>query len=167
MKILLEPAGMDRIDLCIEILNEGRLFQREQGFIQWPDDYPNRDIVISDIKEGKGYLVMMDRDPIGYLNIDFDGESAYEVIDGKWGAASPYAVLRRMAFLRKYAGRGLALEVLALVENICVSKEVRYIKTDTDFQNERMQHVLEKSGYKRRGVVILRGSGKIAYDKQL
>ncbi len=32
MKILLEPAGIDRIDLCIEILNEGRLFQREQGF---------------------------------------------------------------------------------------------------------------------------------------
>ena len=59
------------------------------------------------------------------------------------------------------------MEVLALVENICVSKEIRYIKTDTDFQNERMQHVLEKSGYKRRGVVILRGSGKIAYDKQL
>ena len=167
MKITLEPAGMDSVDLCIGILSEGRLFQREQGFMQWPDDYPNRDIVVGDIKEGKGYLVMLDRVPIGYLNIDFDGENAYEAIEGEWGADSPYAVLRRMAFLREYAGRGLASKALELVEDICISKGVRYIKTDTDFPNERMQHVLEKNGYKRRGTVIFRGSGKIAYDKQL
>ena len=40
------------------------------------------------------------------------------------------------------------------------------LRADTDFPNERMQHVLEKNGFEK-GVVVFQGSGKLAYDKTL
>ena len=44
---------------------------------------------------------------------------------------------------------------------------MRNIGVDMDFPNLRMQRVLEKNGFVRRGVVVFQGSGKIAYDKTL
>ena len=58
-----------------------------------------------------------------------------------------------------------------LVQNIrlrlCLSRGVKSLRADTDFPNERMQHVLEKNGFEKRGVVVFQGSGKLAYDKTL
>ena len=38
---------------------------------------------------------------------------------------------------------------------------------DTDPSNLRMQHILEKNGMVRRGVISYQGDGKLAYDKAL
>lgn len=53
----LELAQEHEIDVCNEIINEGREFQKEQGFIQWTDDYPNVQTIRSDIQNKKGYVV--------------------------------------------------------------------------------------------------------------
>lgn len=39
----LELAKAEEIALCNEIIRQGRQFQREQGFVQWTEDYPNID----------------------------------------------------------------------------------------------------------------------------
>ena len=36
---------MEEAELCNEILDMGRKFQRAQGFVQWTDDYPSLDTV--------------------------------------------------------------------------------------------------------------------------
>ena len=50
---ILESAKNSDIDVCWDILADGRRFQREQGFVQWTDDYPNRDTVKDDILSQK------------------------------------------------------------------------------------------------------------------
>lgn len=163
----LELAKPEELSQCNAMIQSGREFQKEQGFVQWTEDYPNRDTLCEDIRTQKGYVVKLDGQIAGYMCIDFDGEPAYENIEGEWQTQEPYVVVHRMAFGREFRGKGLAGKTFRLIEQLCVSKGVRSIRIDTDFPNKRMQHVLEKNGFTQRGVIVFQGSGKLAYDKSL
>ena len=165
--ISLDLAVMEELADCYKAVDSGRAFQREQGFVQWTEEYPNLETLRSDITCGKGYAVKADGAVAGYLCIDFDGEPAYDTIDGAWRTKGPYAVVHRMAFDRVFRGMGLAHATFSRIEALCGARGVRNIRVDTDFPNLRMQHVLEKDGFVRCGVVVFQGSGKIAYDKIL
>ena len=164
---LLESARPKDAAKCYAIIKAAKEFQNEQGFIQWTDDYPNESTIQNDINTNKGYVFTADHDIAGYMCVDFSGEPAYENIEGEWNTGTPYAVIHRMAFSEQYRGKGLASIALTLVENLCLSKKVNGIRVDTDFQNARMQHVLEKGGFSQCGVITFQGSGKLAYDKKL
>lgn len=164
--ITLELAAVEDTVKCYEIIDMGRKFQQEQGFTQWTEDYPNLQTIEKDISEHKGYVVKVDDAIAGYMCIDFSGEPAYEEIDGKWNSSEAYAVVHRMAFDPKFRGIGLSDTVWKLIEEYCQKNNIRYIRVDTDFPNKRMQHILEKNGYVKCGIITFQGSGKIAYDKQ-
>lgn len=163
----LVPAQAGELARCWEIIAGGRAFQQEQGFVQWTEDYPNEETLREDIRVQKGYVLKVDGQIAGYLCLDFDGEPAYDHIEGRWRADRPYAVVHRMAFAREFRDRGLSAEAFRLIDGLCRERGVDYIRMDTDFPNKRMQHVLEKSGFVQCGVVIFQGSGKLAYDKFL
>ncbi len=164
---VLEPAGVDDVELCSQIIDEGRQFQQEQGFVQWTEDYPNMDTIRNDVNLGIGYVLKVDGTIAGYMCIDFSGEPAYAQIEGHWNADKPYAVVHRMAFLAKFRGMGLVDKTFALIEKLCLDKQISYIRVDTDFPNKRMQHILEKNHFSQCGIIIFQGSGKLAYDKLL
>lgn len=163
----IELAKKEEAELCGKILNDGRKFQQEQGFVQWTEDYPNIDTVYKDIENQKGYVIKIDGKLAGYLCIDFSGEPAYTDIKGTWRAEKAYAVVHRMAFSKEFVGIGLADTAFELIEQVCLDRDVLYIRVDTDFPNKRMQHILEKNGYVKCGTVVFQGSEKIAYDKLL
>ena len=54
---------------CMDILNAGREFQREQGFIQWPDGYPDEESVRGDLRDGLGYVLKVDGVIAAYMYI--------------------------------------------------------------------------------------------------
>lgn len=164
---ILRHAVASEVEKCYHIIDEGRKFQKEQGFTQWTDDYPNFQTIQDDIKEKKGYVIEEDKQIAGYMCIDFGGEPAYLNIDGEWRSNEKYAVVHRMAFDSKFRGKGLSSKAWELISKYCLEKNVPYIRVDTDFPNKRMQHILEKNGFVKCGVIIFQGSGKIAYDKIL
>ena len=51
--------------------------------------------------------------------------------------------------------------------SLCLEKGVRYMRADTDYPNERMQHVLKKNGFVLCGEIFYQGGGRLAYDKML
>lgn len=53
----LELALEKDIFICKRIIDDGKAFQREQGFIQWTENYPNIDTIREDIKGKKGMLL--------------------------------------------------------------------------------------------------------------
>ena len=160
----LELAGMSELNVCNEIINTGREFQKAQGFIQWTEDYPNIDTIRADIQNQKGYVVKIDNKIAGYMCIDFDGEPAYNNINGKWNTKEPYAVVHRMAFSKDFRGMGLSEITFGLIEELCISRGIENIRVDTDFPNKRMQHILEKIGFRKCGTIVFQGSDKLAYD---
>ena len=107
--LTLELAKPQELDICYDMVDQGRRFQREQGFVQWTDDYPDIESVRQDIETGRGYVLREDGRIAGYMCVDFGGDPAYDDIrDGGWGTKEPYAVVHRMAFDRTARGRGLA-----------------------------------------------------------
>jgi hypothetical protein len=74
--IALELAAPEDLSRCYEIVDEGRRFQREQGFVQWTDDYPSRDTIRRDIETHTGHALRVDDAIAGYMCIDFSGEPA-------------------------------------------------------------------------------------------
>ena len=163
----LEKARESDIERCYAIIDAGRAFQKEQGFVQWTDDDPNIDTNRADVRDGIGYTIKVDGTIAGYMCIDFGGEPAYIDIQGHWQTEEPYAVVHRMAFANEFRGIGLADEAFRLIDALCISNGIHSIRVDTDPHNLRMQHVLEKNGFVCRGIVIFQGSGKKAYDKAL
>ena len=163
----LELARLNDIAICCEIIQDGRNFQREQGFEQWTEQYPNRDTVLHDIQNKKGYVVQANHEIAGYMCIDFSGEPAYADIKGEWRSDTPYAVIHRMAFRKKYRGVGLADIAFKMIEELCIAHNVRNIRVDTDFFNMRMQHILKRNGFVNCGVIVFQGGEKLAFDKLL
>lgn len=161
-------AQANELETCFRIITEGKLFQQEQGFTQWTDDYPNRETLLDDINKQKGYVLKINGSIACYMCIDFDGEPAYQNIQGKWLTASGvYAVIHRMAFSHTFRNNGLTAVVFPLIEEFCLSKNIGSIRVDTDFPNKRMQHILEKLGYIYCGTVVFQGSAKLTYEKIL
>lgn len=165
--IRLELAAAKDTGRCYDIIDMGRKFQQEQGFTQWTKEYPNLQTIQQDIAAKKGFVIKFNQVIAGYMCIDFSGESAYENIEGKLNSSEDYAVVHRMSFAPEFRGNGLSDTVWKLIEEYCLKNKIEYIRVDTDFPNKRMQHILEKNGFVKCGVIYFQGGGKIAYDKQL
>lgn len=163
----LEPADPEFIGEYNAIVEDARQFQREQGFIQWTNDYPNMDTIREDIREKNGYVLKVNGELAGYLYVGFEGDPTYGEIRGAWRKDMPYAVMHRMALKREFRGRGLSEAAFRLIEELCRERKMLYIRVDTDPENKRMQHVFEKNGFVCCGRVTFQGSDKLAYDKVL
>ena len=161
----LEPAREADIPRCGEILDEGRAFQRSQGFVQWSDGYPAICDVRSDIAKGIGHLLMIDGQEAGYVCLDPDGEPEYPGIRGAWHRDEPYIVIRRISFSSAYAGRGLSRLMFSSIDRHCLGCGSGYLRVNTGKENLRMQHALSNAGYEYCGIVVLEGIERLAYDR--
>ena len=166
-KYELVPAQPADLPVCMDILNAGREFQRAQGFVQWPDGYPPQADVAEDIRIGNGYVVKVDGCIAAYLYIGFDGDPAYPAIKGAWHHVEPYAVIHRLAIGTDFRGTGLTPVLFSLAEDFCRERGIFNLRIDTDEQNRRMRHVLEKNGFVYCGTVIQGGGDRLAFDKAL
>ena len=145
-------------------IDEAREHQREQGFVQWADDYPNLNTVLTDIQNGNGYLLTDSQLPFGYVCIDFGGEAAYDAIEGNWKTCRKYAVIHRMAFGKPKRGMGISKEVFSLARKLCLARDIHAIRIDTGLQNQKMQHILQREGFQYCGTVYYSGSPRMAYE---
>lgn len=150
-----------------EILEQGRQFQRIQGFRQWSDHYPNEEDVRGDISLGRGYVLEEGGTVAVYLCLDFDGEPAYDTLQGTWGTDGAYGTAHRMAISATFRGRGLAQAAFAAMEEICRTRGVAALRADTHRDNRIMQHILERCGLTYRGIVTYTSGERLAYEKIL
>lgn len=165
---MLRKIEKAELPMAMAILEEGRKFQEEQGFIQWTKEYPNLAVLEEDEKAGKGYLYITENTPLAYMCIDFTGEPAYEAITkGQWNTSEHYAVIHRMAISPRYRNKGWSEKVLLAIEEVCKLHHIWAIRVDTDRENLRMQHILKKNGYTHCGFVSFQGSEKLAFEKNL
>ena len=143
--------------LCMEIIADGRQFQQEQGFVQWTEAYPALPDIAEDIETQRAYLLREDGEVLGYLCLDFDGEPAYAgITEGSWLCDEPYAVLRRLALNARGRGRGLTRVLFDLAAERSREQGITYLRLNTGLQNSRMQHILEKNGFTRRGIIVFK-----------
>ena len=104
---------------------------------------------------------------VAYGAVVFDGEPAYEALDGHWLTNGPYVVVHRLAVADEALGQGFGTEFLKHVEQLALRREIRAFRIDTNFDNRRMLRILDKSGFVRCGTVEYRSGQREAFEKRL
>lgn len=157
---LAEPADLSSL---LEIFEHARRFMCATGNpTQWIDGYPSEELILGEI-EARHCFVCVDEQS-GQLEGTFcfiEGEDpTYRVIyDGAWLNDAPYGVIHRLAT----AGRkkGVAEACLCWCAERCNN-----LRVDTHRDNRVMQHILEKHGFLRCGIILVRnGTERIAYQR--
>ena len=163
----LRKALPEDLAVCMDILAGGREFQRQQGFVQWADGYPDSATVEKDLLSGNGRILCVDGVAAGYFYLGFDGDPSYPLIQGAWHYEGDYAVVHRIAIGSAYRGQGLTEEAFRLIGVQALERGVQILRIDTLRANERMRHVLQKNGFAYCGTVIQNGGDRMAFDKKL
>lgn len=161
----LRTAAPEDLGKIMELIDQAKAFLKRNGVDQWQNGYPDQTCIEEDIRKGRGYLCIQDQDVVGYVCIDFEGEPAYDTLDGKWLSIQPYVAVHRLALDASVRGRGLASQVFEETERLARSREIHSFKVDTDNDNQIMKHLLERNGFQFCGTICFDNSEKIAFEK--
>lgn len=153
-------ADLPRID---EIFNEARKFMQSYGnFAQWANGYPNSEVFIPAIAEGKGYVCYddstTDNTVVGMFMIAHD-EPVYDSPTCKWHGNEDYIVVHRLAALPGTGAGQYILNTLKL--------HYHNIRIDTHEYNKPMLHILDKLGFEPTGSVFYdcrNGGTRLTFD---
>lgn len=163
----LKIAEPNEEGIAMDFICQAKEFLKSKGVDQWQKGYPDASTIQKDIANHKGYFLMEEYHYLAYLCIDFEGEMAYDNLQGHWLSDVPYGVLHRLAVGNGHRGKGLASVCFQLAEDLMKSRNVKSFRIDTDENNEIMKHLLSKNGFTYCGTIWFDNSIKIAYEKLL
>lgn len=159
----IRKARKDEAVRIMQIIEEARSFQLSYGNRQWADGYPSPSLILQDIEDGIGYVVLSEGTIAGYLAI-VDHDDSYDELEGKWLSAEPYIALHRIALSDKSRGKGFFPSLINETGKIARERGAWSIRIDTDRRNPIMLHLLPKLGFVFTGTVLFAGDKKLAYE---
>lgn len=142
-----------------EIYATARQFMRDNGnHSQWDGEDAPELLLEEDIRRGNLYVLEDQKIHAVFAFIKGEDPIYAEIEQGSWLSGTEYAAVHRVA------SDGNVRGVLGQVMDYCKA-EMPHLRIDTHENNKVMQHVLEKNGFKRCGIVYVPdGSPRIAYE---
>lgn len=125
---------------------------------QWGTTHPKTERLEEDIRLGNLYVAEDGNGIHGVFAFLLGEDPTYAYIeDGAWHYSEPYGTIHRVA---SDGSGGVFPAALAY----CKAR-TSYLRIDTHHDNKPMQHVVEKHGFRRCGIIyVADGSPRIAYD---
>jgi GNAT superfamily N-acetyltransferase len=150
-----------------DIINDAILRRKQEGSNQWQDGYPNWEVIQNDIQKTVGFVLTEKETIVGYCAVIINDEPAYANINGKWLTTGDFVVLHRIAVSKNHLGKGLAKQMLKHIEEYAMSRSIKSVKADTNFDNAAMITIFKKMGYTYCGEITARSSARMAFEKML
>ena len=157
-KIKIRQAMQADLDIIEEIYAAARQFMQENGNpTQWTDGYPRRELLEVDINLGRLYVAVKDGKTCGTFVFALGEDPTYGYMEGGcWRADTPYGTIHRIA--------SVSSGVFTAALDFCRSK-CGHIRVDTHADNKPMQHLAEKHGFSRRGIIYVEDvTPRISFD---
>jgi hypothetical protein len=157
---MIRPAANGDLEAILPVYEAARRYMCAHGNpTQWRDGYPTRALLEGDIEKHQLYVCENDGRIYGAFVLQVGIEPTYAVIDdGAWKNDLPYATIHRVG--ADGSRGGVFAECLAFSR-----AHHPNIRIDTHRDNKTMQHLIEKHGFSRCGIVHMRdGSDRIAYQ---
>lgn len=155
-------ATLSDIDRLMEIFEIARRFMVSTGNThQWINGYPQRELIIQEIKSQHCWVCVNERDTVIATFCFIPGDDpTYAVIEkGEWPSNTPYAVIHRLA--SDGSCKGIASTCIKWCSN-----QISCLRADTHEDNKVMQHLLETNGFIRCGIIyVANGTPRIAYQR--
>ena len=160
-ELIFRQAQSCETDRIMQIIRQAQARMHAAGSRQWQDGYPAPGHISADIGRNRGYVLCKPGvegplSVIAYGAVVFDGEPAYDAIDGQWLTDEPYVLVHRIAVVDGERGRGVAAEFLHRVETLAQERGVKAFRIDTNFDNQTMLRLLERTGFTYCGKVVYR-----------
>ena len=157
---IIRKAREEELPEILQIYETARAFMRQTGNeTQWGSNYPSEQLVREDLEKGQLYAAEQSGILQGVFMFAIGADSTYAYIEGgSWSSQEPYGVIHRVAS----AGKSRGLIPAAL--KYCREKTA-HLRIDTHENNHVMQHVLEKNGFRKCGIIYTEdGSPRIAFE---
>ncbi|HXK76054.1 MAG TPA: GNAT family N-acetyltransferase [Bacteroidaceae bacterium] len=147
--------------LCIQEA-QARLAAADIG--QWQDGYPNSEQLLKDITRKESYVILYKNKVIATFCASFSEDPNYKVIDGAWHYDAPYVVLHRIAVRNSHLRQGLAAQIFQYTMQVASNKGISLFRVDTHADNQAMQSLLNRFGFRYCGIIQVRDGARYAYD---
>ncbi|MDY2662649.1 MAG: N-acetyltransferase [Bariatricus massiliensis] len=155
-----ETADLEQI---MGIYQYAREFMRQTGNPgQWGENFPPRELIEEDIRVRQCYVCAEGEETQGVFAFILGEDPTYAVIeDGAWLNEEPYGTIHRIASAEGAKGvfAGCITYCKGIIDNL---------RIDTHRDNKVMQHVIEKAGFQKCGIIhVADGSERLAYQFSL
>lgn len=159
MKI--RKAEFSDLNSILGIYEIAREYMRNNGNPdQWGTDKPQKELLEDDIKKGELFVGENENGKLHFVFAFILGEDpTYSYIEnGSWLSDEPYGTIHRIA------SDGTVPGVVKTAVDY-TRKIISNIRIDTHENNKTMQHVLEKIGFSKCGIIYIEdGTPRIAYQ---
>ena len=157
---MIRRALPQELPAILRLYAKARSFMAEQGNpTQWGKSSPAQNVLEEDIRKQQLYICERDGRLCGVFAFPIGEDPAYRRVEGgSWLSDSSYGTIHRLAGER--TEKGIFEECLSW----CRSR-IGHIRIDTHEDNRIMQHLIEKNGFVRCGIIhVADGSPRTAYE---
>ena len=150
------------LSVVMSIYDKARLFMRQSDNLhQWTNGYPTREIIKEDIALKQSYIIKKNDTILAVFTFINGHDDTYDYIEGQWLNNEKYGVIHRIGSNQIEKG------MLKVAVDYCFHF-VNNLRIDTHKDNKVMQHLLEKEGFTKCGIIYLKdGNPRIAYQKTM
>ena len=162
MELKIRQATNSDLNKLMDIFDAARKFMQATGNAnQWINGYPQRELIAQEIASGHCYICLNEQEtPVGTFCFIEGPDPTYSYIEGgNWLDEAPYWVIHRLASDNSCHG------VFEACIKWCIQQTTN-LRIDTHSDNKIMQHLLEKNGFTRCGIIyVSNGTPRIAYHR--
>lgn len=164
---------MNHLEKACQVMEDGRAVLKAAGSSQWQNGTPDRNLLIKDINLGKLYGVYADGELASICAFSLIPDPSYKKIEGgAWLTdTDKYLTMHTFSIGAMFRGQGFYRYMFAKAEEVAKANGLVAIRADTYKLNKTMQHIFEKEGFKKCGVIYLVDetidNDRLAYEKVL
>lgn len=160
--VQIRKATENDLDQMMVIYQKAKEFMDSTGnTAQWKKGYPTREMIKADIDAKESYVCVDECDvPHAAFLFHIGEDPTYRVIeDGSWKNDNLYGTIHRVA------SDGTMKHVFSSMVSFC-EKLCPELRADTHRDNTVMQHLLEKNGFEKCGIIYVHdGTQRLAYQR--
>ena len=150
-----------------ELMQQAKAQMYREGKQQWDESYPLPIHIEADIAKGYARVLCLDDVVVAYGAVAFDGEPAYDAIEGEWLSVQPYVVVHRLAVADEVKRQGVGTRFMQEVAQLAVAQGVHSFKVDTNYDNFYMQRMMKTLGFTHCGTIHYPRGERMGYEKEL
>ncbi len=162
----LRLATADDIPALLNLLTRIIPIMHESGNFQWDEHYPNATVFGQDIAKQQLWLALIDGAIAGLAALTEDQEPEYAQVGFDLNERA--IVTHRLAVDPAFRGQGVAVALLNKAEQLAHERGIRFLRVDTNSENQITQRLFPKLGYRYAGDISLSfrpGLRFLAYEK--
>ena len=166
--MLVRPATPDDLPALLDLLRRVVPLMHKTGNFQWDDQYPNETVFRQDIAKNQLWVAEVNNQLAGVAALTEDQEPEYAQVG--FDLDQRAVVTHRLAVDPAFQGQGIAVALLMQAEQLALERGIRFLRIDTNSENQTTQKLFPKVGYQYAGEITLSfrpGLRFLAYEKKL